>query len=120
MLLLHYLANIRDLIECLLVKDEKGDRETAIIDLLERIVKDTNAKVIDVALGWVRQKYDHTALATVTIIGARTVKQLDDNFDTLNLSQTFDRISQLNALARLLLVLLMRSLRRLRLILWVE
>lgn len=79
----------------LLVKDEKGDRETAIIDLLENIAAETGTKVIDVALAWTRQKYDQSTLSTVTIIGPRTVKQLDDNLASMALTLSLDQIGRL-------------------------
>jgi aryl-alcohol dehydrogenase-like predicted oxidoreductase len=79
-----------------LVKDEKSARETAIIDLLESIAKDTGTKVIDVALAWVRQRYDHSLLSTVSIIGPRTLQQLKDNLSSLDLTLTPDQMKQLN------------------------
>jgi len=85
----------------LLVKDEKGDRETAIIDLLENIARETGTKVIDVALAWLRQKYDQSNLSTVTIIGPRTVKQLDDNLSSLELTLSLDQIDQLNEVSKI-------------------
>jgi aryl-alcohol dehydrogenase-like predicted oxidoreductase len=85
----------------LLVKDEKGERETAIIDLLESIAKETDTKVIDVALAWLRQKYDQSALSAVTIIGPRTVKQLDDNLASLELTLSLDQISRLNEISQI-------------------
>lgn len=79
-----------------LVKDEKGERETRILNLLEKIAGDTGSKTIDVALAWNRQKYDNTSLSTVTIIGPRNLKQLDDNLASLELVLTSEQISQLN------------------------
>ncbi|HEY0174803.1 MAG TPA: aldo/keto reductase, partial [Pedobacter sp.] len=79
-----------------LVKDEKGERETHILDLLETIAAETNTKVIDVALAWIRQKYDESSLSTVTVIGPRNIKQLEDNLSSLDLTLTKDQISQLN------------------------
>lgn len=79
-----------------MVKDEKGERETRILNLLEKIAGDTGSKTIDVALAWNRQKYDNTSLSTVTIIGPRNLKQLDDNLASLELVLTSEQISQLN------------------------
>jgi aryl-alcohol dehydrogenase-like predicted oxidoreductase len=81
----------------LLVTDEKGERETAIIDLLESIAKDTGKSVLDVALAWTRQKYDQSSLSTVTIIGPRNVKQLDANLASLELILNDDQIAGLNS-----------------------
>ena len=80
----------------LLVKDEKGERETVILDLVELIAKETGRKSIDVALAWLRQKHDESTMSTVTIIGPRNVKQLEDNLATLDLNLTSDQIKRLN------------------------
>jgi aryl-alcohol dehydrogenase-like predicted oxidoreductase len=80
----------------LLMKDEKGERETAIIDLLNKIADETGHKVIDVALAWTRQKYDQSTLSTVTIVGPRTLKQLDDNLASLDFTLTAEQINHLN------------------------
>lgn len=80
----------------LLVKDEKGERETAIIDLLDSIAKETGKNLIDVALAWIRQKYDSSVLSTVTVIGPRTLKQLEDNLTSLDLTLTTAQINTLN------------------------
>lgn len=85
----------------LLVKDEKGERETAIIDLLESIAKETETQIIDVALAWIRQKYDQSTLSTVTVIGPRTVKQLEDNLASLELTLTLEQIGQLNEISKI-------------------
>jgi aryl-alcohol dehydrogenase-like predicted oxidoreductase len=79
-----------------LVKDEKSERETRILDLLENIAKETGTKVIDVALAWERQKYEDTSLSTVTVIGPRNVQQLEDNLSSLSLTLTKDQIDGLN------------------------
>ncbi|WP_221392991.1 aldo/keto reductase [Dyadobacter sp. NIV53] len=80
----------------LLVKGEKGERETAIIDLVEKIANETGKNSIDVALAWIRQKYDESSLSTVTIIGPRSLQQLEDNLATLDLTLTTDQIKRLN------------------------
>lgn len=85
----------------LLVKDEKGERETMIMDTVETIAKETGKNNIDVALAWIRQKYDESSLSTVTIIGPRTLKQLDDNLATLDLQLTTDQIRKLNEVSQI-------------------
>jgi len=84
-----------------LVKDEKGERETRIIDLLETIATEKGKKVIDVALAWIRQKHDESSLSTVTVIGPRNIKQLDDNLSSLDLILTKDQIDQLNQVSQM-------------------
>ncbi|MEI2750911.1 MAG: aldo/keto reductase [Ferruginibacter sp.] len=68
--------------------------------MLENIAYDTGAKVIDVALAWIRQKYDHSTLSTVTIIGPRTLQQLEDNLSSLELQLTQEQINQLNDISK--------------------
>lgn len=85
----------------LLVKDEKGERETAIIDLLETYAKETGTNIIDVALAWIRQKHDQSTLSTVTIIGPRNLKQLNDNLASLDLTLTIDQIQSLNEVSKI-------------------
>lgn len=80
----------------LLVTDEKGERETAIIDLLEVIAKENGIRVIDVALAWTRQKYDQSSLSTVTVIGPRNLNQLNDNLASLEINLSLEQISRLN------------------------
>ncbi|WP_158798275.1 aldo/keto reductase [Pedobacter sp. L105] len=93
----------RALANGLLVKNEKGLRETAIIDLLAAIAKDNDTKIINVALAWIRQKYDQSSLSTVTIIGPRNLQQLNDNLLSLNLTLTIDEITRLNEVSQIVL-----------------
>jgi aryl-alcohol dehydrogenase-like predicted oxidoreductase len=85
----------------LLVKDEKGERETAILDTVEAIAKETGHSIIDVSLAWIRQKNAHSALSTVTIIGPRNQKQLKDNLASLELTLTDEQISRLNSVSEI-------------------
>ncbi|CAM4387219.1 Predicted oxidoreductase [Pedobacter westerhofensis] len=84
----------------MLVKDEKGERETAIIDLVAAIAQEKGAKLIDVALAWIRQKHDECSLSTVTVIGPRTLQQLEDNLSSIDLVLTADQIKQLNTVSQ--------------------
>ncbi|RFZ90623.1 aldo/keto reductase [Mucilaginibacter conchicola] len=86
-----------------LLKDETGERETAILDTLEQIAGDVNAKVGHVALAWLRQKHQHTSLSTVTILGAKNVQQLDDNVASLNVKLTDEQMERLNQVSQIAL-----------------
>ena len=86
----------KDVFKGFLIKDEKGARETAILDVLELLAKETRTTMLDVALAWERQKYDLSGLSTVTIIGPRSVKHLDDNLRSLELVLTNAQLQQLN------------------------
>ncbi|WCT13297.1 aldo/keto reductase [Mucilaginibacter jinjuensis] len=79
-----------------LAKDSKDERETRILDLLESLASETGTKVIDVALAWIRQKYDDSSLSTVTFIGPRNLHQLNDNLTSLDLTLSKDQINQLD------------------------
>ncbi len=80
----------------LLVKDEKGERETRILNQLEVIATGRGTKVIDVALAWIRQKYDASSLSTIAVIGPRNLAQLEDNLSSLTLVLTNEELTQLN------------------------
>lgn len=79
-----------------LVKDESGDRESAILDVLEAIALENNCKMIDAALAWLRQKHIKNALSTVTILGPRTAQQLEANLDSLNVILSEEQMNRLN------------------------
>lgn len=86
-----------------LVKAETGDRETEILNTLESLSKEYGVKVLDVALAWIRQKHDLSSLSTITIIGPRTVKQLEDNLDSLNFTLSQENIQKLNEVSAIAL-----------------
>jgi len=86
-----------------LVKDEVGDRETAIIDTLQKIAMARGTKPGHVALAWIRQKHDHDTLSTVTILGAKSVAQLQDNIDSLSLTLTAGELKELNEVSQIAL-----------------
>jgi aryl-alcohol dehydrogenase-like predicted oxidoreductase len=83
------------------VKDEKGVRETAIIDLLESFANETGKNIIDVALAWLRQHHDASLLSTVTIIGPRSLTQLEDNLSSLDLTLTTEQIRRLDEVSEI-------------------
>jgi aryl-alcohol dehydrogenase-like predicted oxidoreductase len=84
-----------------LLKDESGAREKGIIDQLELIASQEGKNVIDVALAWTRQKYDHTNLSTVTIIGPRNLDQLNANLRSLDLVLTREQLDRLNEVSQI-------------------
>jgi aryl-alcohol dehydrogenase-like predicted oxidoreductase len=77
-------------------RKEDDERASAILDKLESISKETGVKMLDIALAWVRQKHDHTSLSAVTIIGPRTVSQLEDNLASLSFTLSAAYIKQLD------------------------
>ncbi|WP_327292771.1 aldo/keto reductase [Streptomyces sp. NBC_01198] len=66
----------------------------ALLDVLQRIASDLNASVAAVALAWVRARPEVTS----TIIGARTVQQLDANLASLDVSVPDEQLAELSAL----------------------
>lgn len=84
-----------ELAKGVLIRQEKGDRETAVIDLLGEIAKETDKRMIDVALAWVRQ-HDLSGLSPVTVIGPKNITQLEDNLASLELTLTPGQIKRLD------------------------
>lgn len=66
----------------------------ALLDVLRRIADGLNTSVAAVALAWVRAR----AEVTSTIIGARTVEQLDANLASLDVTVPDEQLSELSAL----------------------
>lgn len=82
-----------------LVKGEDGERETNILDALESIADSHDARVLDIALAWIRQRHDRSVLSTVTILGPRTLSQLNDNLDSLKISLTGPELDLLTSIS---------------------
>ncbi|MEV6849492.1 aldo/keto reductase [Actinoplanes sp. NPDC051411] len=75
----------------LFVARHLNERTWAVVDALQRIDKENPASV---ALAWVRQQ----SPVTSTVLGARTVKQLDANLASLQVELGADQLSELDAL----------------------
>jgi len=82
-----------------LLKGETGNRETEILNALENIANEKEAKILDIALAWLRQKHDNTGLSTVTILGPRNEQQLADNLNSLKITLSTDEIELLNKIS---------------------
>jgi len=78
-----------------LVRQESSDRESRILDETEAIAKELDVSMQEVALAWVRQKNNPGKLATVTILGPRTIKQLRENLAVLPLTLSDEQMSRL-------------------------
>ena len=72
------------------------DEAFDIIDELQKISKELDSTVAAVALAWVHGRPGVSS----TIIGARTMKQLDSNLAALDLSLNVDQIGQLDKLSK--------------------
>ncbi len=72
-----------------------GDKTYAIVDELAKIAKELDTTPARVALAWVQARPGVTS----TIIGARTLKQLDDNVAALDVSLSATHVAALDALS---------------------
>jgi aryl-alcohol dehydrogenase-like predicted oxidoreductase len=79
-----------------MVEAALGEKAYAIVDELVRIAGELDAKPASVALAWVQARPGVTS----TIIGARTVEQLDQNLAALRVKLTPDQVQRLDALSQ--------------------
>jgi aryl-alcohol dehydrogenase-like predicted oxidoreductase len=68
-----------------------------IIEVMAGIAKEHDVSVAQVALAWVR----HQPGVTSTIIGAKSVEQLNDNINSTKINLTTDHLKQLNDISAL-------------------
>ena len=73
------------------------DKAYDIIDVMEAIGKAHNVSVAEVALAWVRQQKGVTS----TIIGAKTIEQLNANIKSTELVMSADELKQLDDVSAL-------------------
>jgi aryl-alcohol dehydrogenase-like predicted oxidoreductase len=86
------------------VKADRGDQVTAslsdndyaIIDELQKISKELNATVAAVALAWVQRRPGVSS----TIIGARTMEQLEANLAALDVQLSAEHLASLDELSK--------------------
>lgn len=82
-----------------LVRNEATERETAILDALDRIAAQTGTRMGDVALAWLRQKDDHTTVNSVTILGPRTPDQFEANIASQKLTLDVAQLRELDSVS---------------------
>jgi len=68
------------------------DRTFDLLDILEKTAKELGTTVPRVALAWVQNRPGVTS----TIIGARTMQQLDDNLGALDVKLTPENVASLD------------------------
>ncbi len=73
-----------------------GDREYDIIDALEDIAKSKKVSPASVALAWVISRPDVSS----TLIGARTIKQIEQNLASLEVELSAGEIQRLDDLSK--------------------
>jgi aryl-alcohol dehydrogenase-like predicted oxidoreductase len=71
------------------------DRTFDLLDVMEKIAKELGTTVPRVALSWVQ----HRPGVTSTIIGARTLEQLEDNIGALAVNLTAEHVASLEAVS---------------------
>lgn len=74
---------------------EDTDQRTAIVTTLLAVAKETGAAPAQVAMAWLRQRADQSSTALVPIIGPRTVTQLTDYLDALDVTLSADQFARL-------------------------
>ena len=72
-----------------------GDKTYDLLDEMGRVAKELGTTVARVAIAWVQGRPGVTS----TIIGARTLPQLDDNLAALDVTLTAEHVSRLDALS---------------------
>lgn len=75
---------------------EFADKHYAIIDELQKLASEVNASVAAVALAWVQSRPGVTS----TIIGARTMEQLEANIKALDVHLTSEQIASLDSVSK--------------------
>lgn len=73
-----------------------GDEVYAVVDELQRIAGELDTTPARVAIAWVQQRPGVTS----TILGARTLQQLDDNLAAIDVKLGADHVARLDALTR--------------------
>ncbi|MDN3351514.1 aldo/keto reductase [Actinomadura sp. DC4] len=83
-----------------LVHTETTTQKTAVVDAVLAIAAEIGAAPAQVAVAWMRERAARIATTFVTIIGPRSVRQLDDYLGALDVSLTgeqYDRLTQVSA-----------------------
>lgn len=77
----------------------KGQKDGALFDILdeaEKIAKELNTNVAAVALRWLMQQQSVSS----TIIGAKSVKQLNENMQAVDIKLTDEQMQRLNKVSQ--------------------
>jgi aryl-alcohol dehydrogenase-like predicted oxidoreductase len=73
-----------------------GDRDYDIIDVVQRVASELGTDMATIALAWVRSQ----AGVSSTVVGARTVKQLEANLKAVDLQLSPEQMADLNAVSK--------------------
>jgi len=81
----------------ILVHGEKTARETAILDALQAVAKETGATPTHVAIAWLLHKAARSPTALIPILGSRSGAQLNATLGALELALSDDQAARLDA-----------------------
>ena len=78
------------------VEGNLGEKAYSIVDVLQKVAKEQDSTVARVALAWVQSRPGVSS----TIIGARTLEQLDNNLGALELKLTPQQVAALDEVSK--------------------
>ncbi|WP_343729981.1 aldo/keto reductase [Duganella sp.] len=79
-----------------LVRTEKGDRETAILDAVLAIAQELDATPSHIAIAWLLDKARKSSTGLVPILGSRTRAQLEGTLGAIDLQLSAGQVQRLN------------------------
>jgi aryl-alcohol dehydrogenase-like predicted oxidoreductase len=82
-----------------LVHTEKSQRETALLDEVLAVSKETGATPAEVAVGWLLHKARQSTTALIPILGPRTPEQLAGTLGAVELNLSADQVARLDAVS---------------------
>lgn len=86
-----------------LIHQEKGARETAILNAVLAIAGELEVPASQVAIAWLRHQAERATTALIPILGPRTRAQLDDNLAALRVRLSPQQVERLNAVSAVVL-----------------
>ncbi|MGW2091210.1 aldo/keto reductase [Promicromonospora sukumoe] len=78
------------------VTTESTGQRTAIIDAVLAVAAETGASAAQVSMAWLRERGERSAATLVPIVGPRTLAQLDDYLDALQVTLTDEQYARLD------------------------
>ncbi|WP_020651746.1 aldo/keto reductase [Massilia niastensis] len=82
-----------------LLRSEKSERDTAVVDTVIAIAGETGATPTQVAIAWLLHRDAASATALVPILGPRTVAQLEGTLGALELALSSEQMERLNTVS---------------------
>ncbi|KJV26134.1 aldo/keto reductase [Luteibacter yeojuensis] len=82
------------------IRTEKSQRDTAIVDAVMEVASNLGVTAAEVSLAWVLAKARRSTTSILPIIGPRTVEQLENNLQALDLALPEDVVARLDAVSQ--------------------